>query len=313
VLDDDARGGLTVLWFKVESKMASHRKTRLIPRDRAEVPLRTAAMGAWWFAACWAAENESDGFIPAEETERFDPDGVLIPWLVKAEYFEPATVGGERGWILHDWLDVQESKADLEAARERDAAQKRRARAAKASRPSPPDSPPDDDGPGGGHPADVPTGVPADVPGGLPDGRLNGHPADVPGGLATGLPDELPLGLPGGVDSREKRREEQLTTLDDSIVRGRAARPHPDDPPGFREWYSSYPRHVAVARARAAYRAARKKTDESTLLAGARRFAMQMRAEQRPEDKIAHPASWLNDERWLDEVRRRDTGLMDHG
>lgn len=112
---------LIVLWFKVESAMAGHRKTRKIPRERVDAPARTAAMGAWWFAASWTAHNETDGFVPIEEFERWDPDGVLAPMLVDVGYLEDATVGGERGYLLHDWLDVQKSIADLAGERAYDA------------------------------------------------------------------------------------------------------------------------------------------------------------------------------------------------
>lgn len=67
----------------------------------------------------------------------------------------------------------------------------------------------------------------------------------------------------------------------------------------FEIWYSAYPRHVGKGQARKAYRTARKKTDDVTLLASANtakeKFA-------HTEDRfIPHPATWLSGERWSDE------------
>ena len=67
------------------------------------------------------------------------------------------------------------------------------------------------------------------------------------------------------------------------------------EPEGFAEWWESYPRKQARGAARKAYRAALKKTDASTLLSSVRAYPFS--AEGR---FIPHPATWLNDERWLD-------------
>jgi hypothetical protein len=114
---DTGKDELIVQWFKVETAMASHRKTRLMSREPVTAPARTAAMGVWWFAAAWTAEKETDGFVPAEEFERWDPNGNLTPILADAGYLEDATVGGEVGYMLHDWLDWQKSAEQLHADR----------------------------------------------------------------------------------------------------------------------------------------------------------------------------------------------------
>lgn len=67
----------------------------------------------------------------------------------------------------------------------------------------------------------------------------------------------------------------------------------------FDLWYSAYPLKKGRGQALKAYKLARKKSDAGTLLSAAKRFA----AERRGEDNkfTAHPATWLNGERWLDE------------
>jgi hypothetical protein len=76
------------------------------------------------------------------------------------------------------------------------------------------------------------------------------------------------------------------------------------EPEGFGEWYAAFPRHEARAKAAAAYRAALRKrgVTADSLLDGARRYARLVEAEGRDRSKILLPPSWLNGERWNDEL-----------
>lgn len=66
----------------------------------------------------------------------------------------------------------------------------------------------------------------------------------------------------------------------------------------FAAWWVVYPRKVGKGQAVKAYRAARKKTDQATLIAAAASFAA---ASKGTDPKFTpHPATWLNGERWLD-------------
>jgi hypothetical protein len=71
-------------------------------------------------------------------------------------------------------------------------------------------------------------------------------------------------------------------------------------PAGFDEWYATYPKHVGKPKALQAYRAALKKVDAATLLAGAKVSRIQY-ADTEPQF-IPQPATWLNQERWFDEI-----------
>lgn len=64
------------------------------------------------------------------------------------------------------------------------------------------------------------------------------------------------------------------------------------------EFYAAYPRKVAKPKALRAYAAARKKADHATIMAGLERYK---RTKPAYAD-WAHPASWLNAERWADEA-----------
>lgn len=67
----------------------------------------------------------------------------------------------------------------------------------------------------------------------------------------------------------------------------------------FEAFWKSYPRKIAKAAARLKYRKARKKTDAQAILTGLQR-AIASWAGKEPE-YIPHAATWLNQERWLDD------------
>lgn len=67
----------------------------------------------------------------------------------------------------------------------------------------------------------------------------------------------------------------------------------------FDEFWASYPRKVGKGQARTAFQKALKKAYVGDILTGAERYA-QERAGQ-DSAYTAHPATWLNGERWLDE------------
>lgn len=74
----------------------------------------------------------------------------------------------------------------------------------------------------------------------------------------------------------------------------------------FEQWWGHYRLHKAKKAARAAFERAIGKATLEELIAGAERYAAQKPAWQ----QWAHPATWLNGERWLDEpeipARRSD-------
>lgn len=68
---------------------------------------------------------------------------------------------------------------------------------------------------------------------------------------------------------------------------------------GFAEWWATYPKRVARGRAWTAYQKAAKAAPPETLLEGARRYAAEREGQEARFTK--HPATWLNDQCWLDE------------
>lgn len=67
----------------------------------------------------------------------------------------------------------------------------------------------------------------------------------------------------------------------------------------FDEFWSAYPRRVGKGQARKAWASAMKKTDASTIIAGAARFASSSASSDLKF--VPYPATWLNGERWDDE------------
>ena len=69
----------------------------------------------------------------------------------------------------------------------------------------------------------------------------------------------------------------------------------------FELWWKLVPRKAGKGQARKAYRAARKKADAATLSAGIEAYAALVKRKRTEPHFIAHPTTWLNGERWLDE------------
>lgn len=90
-------------WFKVDDKLHDHRKPRKAQR---------AAMGVWVLAGSWAADNTTDGFIPASVLTRWGTKADAKR-LVEAGLWRPAEQEGEKGWLFHDWAEYQPTKAQV--------------------------------------------------------------------------------------------------------------------------------------------------------------------------------------------------------
>lgn len=67
----------------------------------------------------------------------------------------------------------------------------------------------------------------------------------------------------------------------------------------FDKWYQAYPRRIGKGGARRAYATALTKIDVETLLLACEAYARAVSGKER--DFIPHPATWLNQERWLDD------------
>lgn len=87
----------------------------------------------------------------------------------------------------------------------------------------------------------------------------------------------------------------------------------PDDDPGWMLFWASYPRKVGKGAARKAYAKAVAKVDEMVIGDKVRVYAAMVKDEIRREpmkdgrpaiEFVPHPATWLNQERWADELTK---------
>lgn len=97
-------------------------------------------------------------------------------------------------------------------------------------------------------------------------------------------------------NATERTRTPDKTRLDKNDSPHSPPRGKSDDPE-FERWWSIYPLKVGKGAARKAWPTARQKADLSALTAGVERYIR-----SKPADRdYCHPATWLNQERWLDE------------
>lgn len=131
-------------YFKVDDKLHDHRKTRRARRDP-NGGRSAAAIGLWVQAGSWCRANDSDGFVPADELDRWDDNGEqLAERLVDAKLWHHAEHEGEPGYQFHEWDSWQHTTEYLNERRRRNAARMRTARANEAAaQPEQPDQPED--------------------------------------------------------------------------------------------------------------------------------------------------------------------------
>lgn len=104
-------------WFKVDDKLHSHRKVRRA-RKGGDRPRDAAAIGLWVLAGSWAASNETDGFVPADELDQWDTDAdALAERLVESGLWSETEQDGEPGFLFHEWEQYQPTSDQLEARR----------------------------------------------------------------------------------------------------------------------------------------------------------------------------------------------------
>lgn len=78
--------------------------------------------------------------------------------------------------------------------------------------------------------------------------------------------------------------------------------PQGDERDPFDEWWEHYPKKVGKGQARTAFRRALRKVDLDTLTEGARQLAAHHQQAGTDKKFIPNPSTWLNGERWDDEL-----------
>lgn len=113
----------------------------------------------------------------------------------------------------------------------------------------------------------------------------------VPNGTDGRGPNGTDGSVPDGADVPIMKEEELRREL------RRVRKPVDDEDPGFLRFWAAYPRKSAKGSARRAWARAVLAADPEEIVRGAARYA----ADPNREDQYtAHPATWLNGERWSD-------------
>jgi hypothetical protein len=103
------------------------------PRNLKLVSVPPAARWLWLSAICWSKEQCTEGRVPEGALTIIGNDlhqpRRLAASLVRAGLWERA--GDGDGWLVHDFLDWQESMDEIDERRARNAERMRRVRAAK--------------------------------------------------------------------------------------------------------------------------------------------------------------------------------------
>ena len=98
--------------MKVDDRLHAHRKTRRAITSHTSKRRDSAAMGLWVLAGSWAGQNETNGWVPELELDRFDDDWEsLSERLVTAGYWWPEERNSEPGFGFVNWSEYNPTEA----------------------------------------------------------------------------------------------------------------------------------------------------------------------------------------------------------
>jgi hypothetical protein len=118
-----------VAWFYVDDGFSDSKPIMNLSTNPVRVPMRIAAAGAWVLGGSWSAKEELDGYIPHSKLK-----SLLIPRSVVAALCDPGPMDAalccpkSDGISVRNWAKWQQTKAEIEARRKRDAEKKRNQR-----------------------------------------------------------------------------------------------------------------------------------------------------------------------------------------
>src|SRR5690606_32566483 len=120
-------GRCEMTWFRIDDKLHDHPKVRKLRKDK------LAALGLWTACGSWSADTLSDGFVPAEIVQRFDPTEQLAKRLVEVGLWVEDEQDDEEGYRFHQWTEHQPTRAEVERRRAEARERMRRRRAGRAA------------------------------------------------------------------------------------------------------------------------------------------------------------------------------------
>jgi hypothetical protein len=250
-------------WVRFDDQYPIHRKVE---------GLSDAAFRLHTSAIFWCARNETDGFVGADDLANAAPRGMSNPEIHVPELTRPGRDVWEvsdGGWVIHDYLDYQFSKARLTEDRKKNALRQQRFRTRTS-------------------------GNRNAVSNGVSNAFVTQDRNAVSNASLPNSTDADRNAVSNAAPSRPdpSRKEDSL----------RSSTPRGD--PAFAAFYGVYPKHVGRKAAEAAWvKALKGGADPDTVIAGAQRYAEE-RFGQEPRYTKA-PATWLNQGCWEDDPQPR--------
>ena len=259
-------------WFKVDDNFYDHPKVDSLTLE---------AVGVWLLCGTYAARHLTDGHIATRRAYRMGATEDTISELIDAGLWVETT----DGYQFHGWDMYQPTRAAVEAerAKARERQQKRRRARDEAGRYTSEDD--NETKPV----TDVSRRSSGDVTAmSQRDTSVTHGDVTEKFGRCHTSPD------PTRPDpTRPPKNTPTPTAPTDTTT------PQKPKPKRFKEFWEHYPRKVGKRAAETAYRNATKRTDESTILEGVKRYATDPNL---PDPKfIPHASTWLNRDGWLDE------------
>lgn len=104
-------------------------------------------------------------------------------------------------------------------------------------------------------------------------------------------------------ESETESETENVKPLGRQRPAGKRIEPGSDDDPDFCVFWDVYPRRAAKGQARKAWKTAvvKKRADPKEIIRGAERYRDDHHRQSRDIEYTAHPGTWLNGERWLEQ------------
>lgn len=119
------------------------------------------------------------------------------------------------------------------------------------------------------------------------------------------MPDDTRAKFAHEVDSNISKLD--FSKKNNTNTTSRAKSAHPRDTPLFSAFWQAYPRRIGKGAARVAFERATKFADANDLIQAAIKFAEHCQETGKEPQFIPHPSTWLNQERWEDDLEAETT------
>lgn len=219
------------------------------------------AIGLWSLAGSWAADNLTDGFVPTEIVQRFDPRERFATRLAEVGLWLPTEQDGETGYRFHEWGDWQPTRVAVEKQREDNRERVRRWRERNGQAQGP-----------------------RDVAGNGAQGGDGNAPSNALQDRSVMDPVTVPPTRPDPTSTKKPKPSPP-----------RSAPGHDR----FEEFYAAYPRHIDRKDAEKAWSKAVRSHPPDLIIEATKRYAATCRGKE--PKFIKYPATWLNKGGYLDE------------